>query len=390
MNVLRQLLLSVLACVAAVYLWAAFVPSAWDVLGRFGVTELPGLPPPAETAAPEQARGGFGGGRAARVLVAEVAAGTIDDRVEAIGDGRALRSVTLRAEVSGRIVDLPHESGGYVEAGDVILRLDEEVEAIELERARLTLEEARDAADRLSQLGTSGTVTQVREREARLALRTAELALREAEYDLSRRVLRSPLSGWLGVLDLSVGDRISGQEVIGTVTDRSAILIDFRVPERLIGRIETGMPVTVRALGFPDESLAGEVRAIDSVVDRDSRTLRVQAKVDNRDDRLRAGMAFAVTMEFAGAALPSVDPLSVQWSSEGSFVWAVRDGKAARVPVTIRQRNADAVIVEGDLAPGEVVVTEGVQSLRPGAEVTVAEPRGAEAAQVAAPGAAKL
>lgn len=52
-------------------------------------------------------------------------------------------------------------------------------------------------------------------------------------------------------------------------------------------------------------------------------------------------------------------------------------GKANRVPVTIRQRNADAVLVEADLAPGDRVVTEGVQSLRPGSDVRIVEPQAA-------------
>lgn len=381
MGFVRQAALSLAAVVAAVYLWAAYVPSAVGVLERFGIDRLPGLDLAAADA-PAVSGGGFGRGGPASVVVAEVMAGSVDDRLEALGDGRALRAVTLRADVTGQIVELPVETGGRVAEGDVILRLDEEVERIAVERARLLLEEARDEADRVSRLGTAGTVSEVRQREARLALRNAELALRQAEYDLSQRVLRAPLSGWLGLLDLSVGDRVSAQDEIATLTDRSAILIDFRVPERLVGRIAPGMPVTVRPLSLPGESLAGEVQAIDNVVDRASRTLRVQARVANPEDRLRAGMAFSVAMEFEGAELPSVDPLAVQWSSEGSFVWAVRAGKAERVPVTIRQRNADSVIVEGDLAVGDEVVTEGVQTLRPGAEVAPVSGRGAEAAAV--------
>ena len=54
---------------------------------------------------------------------------------------------------------------------------------------------------------------------------------------------------------------------------------------------------------------------------------------------------------------------------DGAFVWAVRDGKAQRVPIQIRQRNTQAVLVEGDLAEGDPVVIEGVQTLRPGAEI---------------------
>ncbi|MFP4405103.1 MAG: efflux RND transporter periplasmic adaptor subunit, partial [Rhodosalinus sp.] len=97
----------------------------------------------------------------------------------------------------------------------------------------------------------------------------------------------------------------------------------------------------------------------------------------NDDNRLRAGMAFAVTLRFPGETMAAVDPLAVQWAAEGSYVWAVRDGAVQRVAVTIRQRDAGRVLVEGELAPGEPVVTEGVQNLRPGAEVRMAEPQAA-------------
>jgi multidrug efflux pump subunit AcrA (membrane-fusion protein) len=70
----------------------------------------------------------------------------------------------------------------------------------------------------------------------------------------------------------------------------------------------------------------------------------------------------------------------VQWSSEGAFVWVVRDDKAARVPVIIRQRNSDQVLIDGDLKPGELVVIEGVQSLRPGTDVSVKSKAAAKSA----------
>ena len=127
---------------------------------------------------------------------------------------------------------------------------------------------------------------------------------------------------------------------------------------------------------------------MDNIVDRASRTLRVQAVVENTGDSLREGMAFEVTMEFPGETYPSVDALAVQWSSQGSFVWLAREGKVQRVPVVIRQRNPDRVLVEGDLTAGDAVVIEGVQTLRPGSEVVPANE--AAVARDAAPSAAQL
>ena len=108
------------------------------------------------------------------------------------------------------------------------------------------------------------------------------------------------------------------------------------------------------------------VIAVDNRLDEASRT-----RGQGRSIRCRAGMAFRITLEFTGADYPAVDPLAIQWGADGAFVWVVREVKATRLPIRILQRNTDSVLVEAALEDGDLVVTEGVQSLRPGAEVTV-------------------
>jgi RND family efflux transporter MFP subunit len=152
-------------------------------------------------------------------------------------------------------------------------------------------------------------------REAELAYRSAELEVDQAQIDLSQRSIMAPISGWVGLLDVEQGDRIGTQDVIAVITDRSSIQIEFRVPERYIAELSVGMPITVTPLARPDDELAGEIVALDNVVERASRTLRVQARVPNADDSLRVGQAFEVALSFPGEDLPAVDPLAIQWSS---------------------------------------------------------------------------
>lgn len=374
MKFMRQLILVAILCAGTVAAWIAFVPSANAVLDRAGVLGALGIAPAAQ-AQPGQAPGGPGRpASATRVIIEPVQMTALADRVTALGEGQARRSVDVTSEAAGRIIDIAVASGDYVAAGSAFARLDDEAERIARDRANILRENAARELDRLSQLAGTGAVTAVRLQEAQLALRTAELEVEQAEYNLRQRVIRAPIDGWIGVIDIEIGQRIGVQDALARITDRASILIDFRVPERLVGRIAVGQQIAVSPLALRGTDLTGRVRAIDNVVDRASRTLRVQAEVDNPDDTLRGGMAFGIAMEFAGEVLPSVDPLAVQWSRDGSFVWVVRDGKAARVPVTIRQRNANDVLVDADLADGDSVITEGLQDLRPGAEVTVIPP----------------
>lgn len=371
MSLIKQTFLSLVAVAAALALWIAFVPSAQPMLDRMGVLGLLGIEPAANG---QQAAGGggFGPRGPAKVVLDGVTRDVLSQRVSAIGDGRALRSVDVRAERTGSVRAVEVVSGQYVEEGAIMVRLEDRAEVIALERARLMQADAEDELRRLTTLGDSGAVTTVRIREAELALQTAILAIRQAEVDLDQTVVTAPISGWLGLVDVEHGDRLTAQDVIGVLTDRSQITIDFRVPERVIGALEVGMEVQVRSMSGVPIPVSGRLTAIDNVVDRSSRTLRVQAALDNESDRLREGMAFEVTVDVAGQAYPSVDALAVQWSSQGSFVWRVQGGKAQRVPVVIRQRNPDRVLVEGDLSEGDMVVIEGVQTLRPGADVAPA------------------
>jgi RND family efflux transporter MFP subunit len=186
------------------------------------------------------------------------------------------------------------------------------------------------------------------------------------ELALEHRVVRAPFDGWVGILGVDVGDQVGTTTEITTLDDRSHILVDFRVPERFVSQVRVGDPVSAQPLGRPELALTGEVVTLDTRISPDTRTLRIQASLDNAQDRLRAGMAFAISMRFPGEVFPAVDPLSIQWSADGAYVWTDEGGAAAQVPVRIVQRNNDAVLVEGDLVPGARIVTQGVQMLREG------------------------
>ncbi|MFG6595902.1 efflux RND transporter periplasmic adaptor subunit [Sulfitobacter sp. 1A13368] len=345
-----------------------YVPASRPYVAETGLLDLLGIEEVAE--APQGSGRGWGGGGPSLVVTAAVSEETLADRITAIGDGRARRSVTLRSNAVGVITDLNLPAGQLIEAGTVVALLENEAEQIALKQAELQLENAQTEQDRVERLQNTGAVSEVRLRETELALQSAELALSQAQFDLSQRRILAPISGWVGITDIEEGDRVNAQDQLATITDRSEILIDFRVPERVVSKLSLGKEITVTPLGMRDLTLTGEVSAIDSVIDRASRTLLVQGRVPNEGDQLRAGMAFSVSLTFVGDPFLAIPPLAVQWSSDGPFVWTVREGKAHQVAVEIAQRNSNSVLVlSDDLTADDVVVTEGVQTLREGGEV---------------------
>ena len=363
MRLWKQGVVSLVVLAAAVAVWARHFPVAAQFLERAGIATASVEPPgPARSGAP-----GAGRGEAPLVRGVAVVDAKINDSITAIGDGRAARSVTVTPYDDGRVASVEVVSGDYVKAGTPLVRLESDSDQIELDRSRLTLDDARATLTRDQELVRSHAMTQVELRAAQLAVSQAELAERDAELALEHRVIRAPFDGWVGILGVDVGDQVTSSTAIATLDDRSHILVDFRVPERFVGQVRVGSPVSAQPLALPGQQLAGEVVTVDSRISTDTRTLRVRASFDNSDDMLRAGMAFSIGMKFPGDVYAAVDPLAIQWSADGPYVWTGVDGKATQVPVRIVQRNNDAVLVDAKLDPGAIVVTEGVQLLRAGA-----------------------
>jgi len=78
-------------------------------------------------------------------------------------------------------------------------------------------------------------------------------------------------------------------------------------------------------------------------------------------------------MKFPGQTYPAVSPLAILWGSDGAYVWQIEDGKAKRVPVRIIQRNTETVLIDAEIDSGDMVVTEGTQSVSEGGAVRLAD-----------------
>lgn len=311
-------------------------------------------------------RGGSGG---APVVTEAVTMASTGSSLRAIGTAQAQRSVTLYPAVAGEVEIVLFTAGDRVEPGDALLALDDDEEVLALDLARIQMEEQQRTVARNDQLTPSGAVSASTAQAARSALAEARNRYAAAELALERRTLIAPFGGVMGLTDIVEGDRVTTSTAIATIDDRSALLIDFEVPERFAARVSLGQEVSAATAALPGEVFSGRVTALDSRLIAETRTLPVQATIPNTADQLRAGLSFAVTLTFPDTIRPSVAEMAVQWSRDGAYVWRVIDGKAERVPVTLVERSGGRVIVEGPLAEGDRIVIEGTQRMRDGREV---------------------
>ncbi len=375
MSWFKQSLLLICLLLVALVAWARLDASAAGKLTNFGVPQsivalISGDGDGQDANADSGARR-RGAGQPSPVITSTVGNAAINDRISAIGDGEAVRSVKVVPRSEGVLEAVLVLPGDKVEAGDLLAELDSDTESIARDQAKLAFDVADEKVKRYEQLVTARAASQVQLIDARIERDNAELDMREAELALKRRSVIAPIDGIVGFIEAETGDYVTQQTEIVTIDDRSSILLDFWVPERFSLQIRQNQPVEVTAIALPGVQIEGKVSTVGSRVDRASRTIQVRAILDNEEDRMRPGMSFRVVLKFPGENFPAVDPLAVQWSSSGPYVWKVKDGKSDRVPVSILQRNADYVLVSGDVAEGDEVVTEGLQSLRPGSDLEI-------------------
>ncbi|TLX14223.1 efflux RND transporter periplasmic adaptor subunit [Rhizobium sp. MHM7A] len=386
----KQFVLSLIVIIAGFSAWVSFAPGAGDTMRDAGIPEslvsmiAPKAYETADAGAPAGARGQrpdgaedqgqnrrSGGGRNSAILVVTQAVvhGVVNDRLNAIGTGDAIRSVAVTPQASGTIREILIKSGDKVKADQVIAKLDSEEQVIARGQADVAVKAAVEKSNLYHNIKSS--VSRMDVFDSEIAEQGARLQLQAAELNLARRNITAPIDGIVGIVPVNIGDNVTTTTPIVTLDDRSEILVDFWVPERFANTVEVGQPVEAMSVAKPGQVFFGVVEAVDNRIDAASRTLRLRARIDNSSDELRAGMSFSVSMKFPGDKYPAVDPQSVQWDSQGSFVWRVTDDKSHKVRVSIVQRNPDFILVKADLKDGDKIVTQGLQRVREGGAVRV-------------------
>ena len=316
-------------------------------------------------------RGGFRGGDTV-VTAAPVRVVPFVDRIQAVGTGQAAESVTVATPVAGQVETVHFASNALVAAGDPLVTLDRDAEAIALESAKAQYAQANAANDRYQAAGQrSSTFSAAQIEEVATALAVAEAALKQAQFEYDRRVIRAPFAGRVGLDDIAVGQHLPAGTELVRLDDASALEVEFMVPEGKAAAAVPGTPVRAMSMALPGRPFEGEIIATDSRIDPATRTLRVRARIPNPDQVLTPGTTFSIDVPIEGEVMPVVPALAVQWSRDGAFVWRLGDGPVERVPVVIGKREGDDVYVAASLADGDLIAVEGAQKLNANSTVVI-------------------
>lgn len=205
---------------------------------------------------------------------------------------------------------------------------------------------------------------------ARAAADGARVQLEQARKAVRDVIVYSPISGFVSDRPADVGEYVATSSKIATVVRTNPLRMRIDIPEQAIASVREGQGVSVLTSAYPDRSFAGRVARISPNVSQQSRTLTVEAEVENAEGLLKPGQFATVRIQ-----LPQSDPAvlvparAVRTDGSTSRVFVIRDGVAQERLVSLGQTEGDLVEVRGNVAADELVATSNVEQLLDGVQV---------------------
>jgi membrane fusion protein, multidrug efflux system len=336
-----------------------------------------------------------------------VSVAVVEQRNVAIWDefsGRleAVERVEIRSRVAGAVLKAHFREGALVNQGDLLITIDPDPYAAEVERTKaqvlaaearvaLTLKE-QERAQQLQKLGSSAMSRSIFDqrigayREAEGNLRAAQAALQSAQLNLDYTAVRAPVAGRVGKLEVTVGNLVTaGPEapVLTRLVSVNPIYASFSADEEVVLRALKALagpnahtdvdriPVEMATVTSNGTPYRGRLQLIDNQVDARSGTVRVRAVFDNDDGDLMPGQFARLRMGQGKSELAlTINERAIGTDQSKKFVMLVNvENKAEYREVTLGASVDGLRVVTNGLRPGERVVVNGLQRVRPGALV---------------------
>jgi len=299
-----------------------------------------------------------------------------------IGSLAAVRQVTITPEIGGRVTAILFTPGEDVKAGELLVQLNDAPDHGDLANYQAQARLAAVSLDRAQRLARNQYESQANVDQAQSQLDQAKALIQKTEAIIAQKQIRAPFAGRLGVRQIDLGQVLTAGTPIATLTDLSKLYVNFTLPSSMRAELKVGQRVDVTADAFPGRHFTATVTTIEPQISPTTRTITLQATMDNPDNMLLPGMFVNAAVQLPPGPQAVVLPeTAVDYTLYGDSVYVVResgkgaDGKpvltAHRVPVKTGKRWDDKVAILSGVKPGDEVVAAGQIKVQDGGRVVV-------------------
>jgi membrane fusion protein (multidrug efflux system) len=301
--------------------------------------------------------------------------------LDAIGSISAVQGVNVAPEIAGTVSEIAFESGAVVDKGALLARLNTSSEQAQLRALEAQAELARINAERVGILRTNNTVSQSEWDTAEATWKQDQANADAIRAAIEKKTIRAPFAGKLGIRLVNVGEYLDTGKAIVSLQSLSPVYAEFSLPQQDLAQLKTGMSVRVTLDSYPGRQFDGVLTAMNPELDPATRSIRLQATLDNPEQLLRPGMFARMQLLLPSEQSVLVVPATAILSAPfGDSVFVIESKGSTNSPATqvVRQQfvrvgrsRGDFVSIESGLKPGEQVVSSGIFKLRNG--MTIAE-----------------
>lgn len=311
------------------------------------------------------------------------------DTVALTGTIQAQTEINLSFRIDGRMLERLVNVGDIVRPGQLIARLDSQNEESSLQAARAQLAaaraqltEARNNFVRFRDLVAESAVSRASFEQAESTQKSAESQVESAqtqvtlaENRLSYTRLVSDTAGVVTAVGAEPGEVVGAGRMVAQVAREGARDAAFDVPARVKDASPQNAEITVSLTSDPKVVATGTVREVAPRADPVTGTFRVRVRLNNAPPAMRLGATVTGRMRLASAIAIEIPPSAVDRSNRQASVWVFdpKTGTVATRNIEIRSSDPVRVEVASGLSPGDIVVTAGIQALRPGQKVRLLE-----------------
>jgi len=318
-------------------------------------------------------------------------------RAEQIRSGPAIsgslspeRSATIRAEMTGSVLQTYAEAGQRVRRGQALAQIDATVlrdQALSarsaVTTAQSTYDIAKREAERSEALNKAGAIAERNVEQARNQLiaaqgqlATARAQLANVQKQLDKASEQAPFDGVVAQRQANAGDVVSPGTALFTVVDPGSMQLVASVPAEALGQVRVGMPIEFSVNGYPNRSFTGRITRVNPVADPATRQVQITAAIPNAGNTLVGGLFAEGRVSSEQRTAPMVALAAVDERGLRPTVIRLKNGKIEKVEVTLGIRDAAAETVEitGGLAPGDTVLLGAARGISPGTPVKVSAP----------------
>lgn len=314
---------------------------------------------------------------AAVVSAFNATASTWETVLPAVGSVASVQGVTVTAEMPGKVVHIGFTSGDRVRTGALLVQQDASQESAQLRALGANEALARVNLERMEILLGQDAVARS-DYDAALALHQQLVADMDAVRSaIAKKTIRAPFSGTLGLRQVNLGQNLAAGTVVTNLQRLDQVYVEFSLPQQQSGLVRVGEDVRVTT-DFLARPRTGRLLAVEPKADEDTRSVRMQALLDNTDEALRPGMFVNVGVVLPEKRAVILVPLTAILSAAyGDSVYVLEKAKDAsglilrQQFVTLGERRGDFVEVNNGVAVGQSVVSTGVFKYRNGQSVII-------------------